>query len=460
MKLQQLYRYFKTVREVKGPLLYLERVYDAKLGELVEVIPPRGEIRRGSVIETSLEYTTIQVFEGTEGLDTEKTVVKLLGRTIKIPVSEDLLGRLLNGIGEPIDGRGDVIPEDYVDVEGMPINPTAREYPREFIETGISGIDGMNTLSRGQKLPIFTGSGLPHNSLVAQIATQSKIPGEKTSFAVVLATMGVTHSDAKFFEERLRKAGVMEHSVFIVNLADDPPIERIITPRVALSIAEYLAFERDYHVLVILTDMLNYAEALREVSSAREEIPGRRSFPAYLYTDLASIYERCGRIKKRRGSITLMPIVTMPNDDITHPVPDLTGYITEGQIVLDRSLYHKGIYPPINVLPSLSRLMKEAVKSTREDHLYLSNQLYAAYSRAQEIRDILMVVGEEALEKRDKIYLSFGEKFEKRFVKQGEFEDRSLDETLQIGWDLLHMLPKEELTRIPPEIMEKYYGGV
>ena len=453
----RLPKYYRTIREVKGPLLIVERARDVGYGEVVKVIDPLGEERMGTVIETSEDFVVVQVFEGTGDLDVEKTMVSFYGETYKIPMADDVLGRVLDGLGGPMDGGPPIEPMEYRDVNGIPINPVSRDYPKEFIETGISAIDGMNTISRGQKIALFTGSGLPHNMLTSQIARQARAGGGE-DFAVVLATMGVTSDDARFFRRELEERGALHRSVLIINLADDPPIERLMTPRIALTIAEYLAFELDMHVLVLLTDMLNYAGALREVSAARGEVPGRRGYPGYLYTDLATLYERCGRIKGRKGSITLIPVVTMPNDDVTYPVVDLTGYITEGQIYLDRGLYQKGIYPPINVLPSLSRLMKEAAKYTRRDHMYLSNQLYAAYAEAQYIRSLSLVVGEEALTPRDKKYLSFGEAFERRFVKQEAYERRDLDYTLELGWELLaEYLPEEELTRIPPEIMKEYH---
>jgi len=449
--------YYATLSELKGPLLVIEEVDHAMYGEVVEIVDPAGERRRGTVIETGIGYAIIQVFEGTSGLDIN-TSVKFVGETLKVPVSQDLLGRILDGSGRPIDGGPAVVPEDYRDVNGLPINPAAREYPREYIQTGISAIDGMNTLSRGQKLPIFTGSGLPHNKLIAQITRQAKVPGKEEDFAIVFAAMGITSDDAEFFIEHFRDTGALERSVVIVNLAEDPAIERILTPRLALTVAEHMAFDLGMHVLVILTDMLNYAEALREISAARAEVPGRRGYPGYLYTDLATIYERCGRIKGRGGSITLMPIITMPNDDRTHPVVDLTGYITEGQIYLDRGLHRKGVYPPINVLPSLSRLMKEAVKYTRRDHAYLANQLYAAYARAQELRELVLIIGEESLGPDEKRYLKFGDEFEQRFINQGVNEDRSLEETLDLGWEILSKhISEENLTRIPPEIIREYH---
>ncbi|OYT61372.1 MAG: V-type ATP synthase subunit B [Thermofilum sp. ex4484_15] len=453
----RLQKYYRTVREVKGPLLIVEKVKEVGYGEVVKVLDPSGRERMGTVIDVAEDFAVVQVLEGTSELDVDHTTVSFYGDTYKIPMSDDVLGRVLDGLGRPNDEGPPIEPLDYMDVNGLPINPVSRDYPKEFIETGISAIDGMNTISRGQKIALFTGSGLPHNLLTSQIARQARA-GDEEDFAVVLATMGVTSDEARFFREELEGRGALHRSVLIINLADDPPIERLMTPRVALTIAEYLAFELGIHVLVLLTDMLNYAGALREISAARGEVPSRRGYPGYLYTDLATLYERCGRIKGLKGSITLIPVVTMPNDDVTYPVVDLTGYITEGQIYLDRGLHQKGIYPPINVLPSLSRLMKEAAKYTRRDHMYLSNQLYAAYAEAQYIRSLSLVVGEEALTPRDRKYLSFGEAFERKFVNQGPYERRSLDETLELGWELLaEYLPEEELTRIPPEILEEYY---
>jgi len=451
-------KYYRTVREVRGPLLIVEKTKEVGYGEIVRVIDPKGEERNGSVIETGEGYAIVQVFEGTSEIDADRTAVTFLGDTLKIPVSQDIVGRVLNGRGEFIDGEPPVVPDDYLDVNGLPINPTAREYPKDFMQTGISAIDGMNTLSQGQKLPLFTGSGLPHNQLAMQIARQAKVPGKEEEFVVVFGAMGISYEDYKFFVNNFERTGALSRSVLIVNLADDPVAERIFAPRLAMTYAEYLAFTLGMHVLVILTDMLSYAEGLREISAAREEMPGRRGFPGYLYTDLASIYERCGRILGRKGSVTLIPIVTMPNDDITHPVVDLTGYITEGQIFLDRNLHNKGIYPPINVLPSLSRLMTEATRYTREDHRDLSNQLYAAYARAQEVRNLALIIGEEALEESERRYLDFGNAFERRFINQGFEENRDLDYTLDLGWELLaEYVPEEDLTRIPRKIIEKYH---
>jgi len=450
---------YTTISEISGPLMVVEGVEGAKYGEVVEVELPTGEVRHGQVLETREDAAVVQVFEGTSGIDATSTKVRFTGETLKIPVSTDLLGRILNGRGEPIDGGPEIVPEDELDIHGAPINPAARKYPSDFIQTGISAIDGMNTLVRGQKLPIFSGSGLPHNELAAQIARQATVPGEEEEFAVVFAAMGITHEEAAFFRREFEETGALDRAVLILNLADDPAMERIITPRIALTIAEYLAFENDMHVLVILTDMTNYCEALREISAAREEVPGRRGYPGYMYTDLATIYERAGCIRGRKGSITQMPILTMPHDDITHPIPDLTGYITEGQIVLSRDLHRRGIYPPIDVLPSLSRLMDEGIGpgKTREDHADLANQLYAAYAEGRDLRDLVAVVGEEALTERDRKFLKFADEFEQRFVKQGRDENRDIEETLDLGWELLAILPERELKRVSEEYIKKYH---
>lgn len=452
-------REYRTVSRVAGPLLFVEGVTDVAYGEVVEIETPDGERRTGQVLEAARGLAVVQVFEGTRGLDTKATTVRFIGDTMKLPVSLDMLGRVFDGLGRPIDGGPEIIPEDKLDITGAAINPAARDYPREFIQTGVSAIDGMNTLVRGQKLPIFSGSGLPHNDLAAQIARQAKVRGTEEQFAVVFAAMGITHEEASFFIRDFERTGALERLVVFLNLADDPAIERLITPRVALTTAEYLAFEYDMHVLVILTDMTNYCEALREISAAREEVPGRRGYPGYMYTDLATIYERAGRIRGRKGSITQMPVLTMPDDDITHPIPDLTGYITEGQIVLSRDLHRRGIYPPIDVLPSLSRLMRGGIGKgrTREDHADVSNQLYAAYAEGRDLRDLVAVVGEEALTERDKKYLIFADRFEREFVAQGRDEDRDIETTLDIGWDLLSMLPEGELKRIRLEYIKKYH---
>ncbi|MEB3760772.1 MAG: ATP synthase subunit B [Desulfurococcales archaeon] len=452
-------REYSKIREIKGPLLIVEGVSNVAYDEIVEVELPSGEKRRGRVLDVSRGVAVVQVFEGTTGITTTGTTVKFLGKPLEIPVSEDMLGRIFNGLGEPIDGGPPIIAEEERDVNGAPLNPAEREYPEDFIQTGVSAIDGMNTLVRGQKLPIFSGSGLPHNILAAQIARQATVRGEGEEFAVVFAAIGIKYDDFLFFKKFFEETGALNRVAMFVNLADEPAMIRLVTPRAALTLAEYLAFERDMHVLVILTDMTNYAEALREISAAREEVPGRQGYPGYLYSDLASIYERAGRVKGKKGSITQMPILTMPNDDITHPIPDLTGYITEGQIVLSRELYNRGIYPPINVLMSLSRLMKEGIGpgKTREDHAGVSNQLYSAYSRGVELRSLAAVVGEESLSPVDRKYLEFADAFEKRFLKQGERENRTIEQTLDLAWEILSILPEEELTNIKEEHIRKYH---
>ncbi|HDN96305.1 MAG TPA: V-type ATP synthase subunit B [Thermoplasmatales archaeon] len=450
---------YSTVSEIAGPLIVVEGVKEVGYGEIVR-IESNGEERLGQVLEAAEGKAVIQVFEGTRGLDTKKTSVIFTGKPMEIGVSMDMLGRIFDGKGEPIDGAPAPIPEDVRNVNGFPINPSAREYPRDPIQTGISTIDGMNTLVRGQKLPIFSGAGLPHNELAAQIARQAKVTGQE-EFAVVFCAMGITAEEADFFMKDFEETGAIERSVLFLNLANSPVIERLIAPKVALTTAEYLAFDKGMHVLVILTDMTNYAEALREISAAREEVPGRRGYPGYMYTDLAQIYERAGRIQGKEGSITQIPILTMPDDDITHPIPDLTGYITEGQIVLSRELHNKGIYPPVAVLPSLSRLMAEGIGEgrTREDHHQLSNQLYAAYAEGCDLRDLVAVVGEEALTERDRRFLEFADEFEQRFVKQGRDEERTFEETLDLGWELLSTLPKSELKKIDEKYIKKYYKG-
>lgn len=439
--------------------MVVEGVKGASYGEVVKVRSPEGNIRLGQVLEAHMDKAVIQVFEGTKGIDTDTTSVRFTGETMKIPVSPEMMGRVFSGTGKPIDDGPPIIPEERRDINGEPINPTAREYPREFIQTGISTIDGMNTLVRGQKLPIFSASGLPHNDLAAQIARQAKVLGKEEDFAVIFCAMGITSEEANFFKRSFEQSGALERAVLFLNLADDPAIERIIIPRMALTTAEYLAFEKGMHILVILTDLTNYCEALREIAAAREEVPGRRGYPGYMYTDLSQIYERAGRIEGKKGSITQIPILTMPDDDITHPIPDLTGYITEGQIVLSRDLHRKSIRPPVNPLPCLSRLMKQGIGKgrTREDHDQVSNQLYAAYAEGVNLRDLVAVVGEEALTERDVSYLRFSERFEKEFIAQGVDEDRSIRETLKKAWDLLTTIPKEELKRIDDELIEKYY---
>ncbi len=450
---------YTSVSEVAGPLMIVEGVEGVSYGEVVEIETPSGEKRRGQVLEAAENMAVVQVFEGTRGIDTSSTKVRFTGETVKLPVSIEMVGRIFDGTGRPIDKGPEIIAEDKYDIHGNPMNPTAREFPRDFIQTGISTIDCMNTLVRGQKLPIFSGSGLPHNELAAQIARQAKVLGKEEEFAVVFAAMGITYEEASFFMRDFEKTGALERVTAFLNLADDPAIERIITPRMALTTAEYLAFEHDMHVLVITTDLTNYCEALREIAAARSEVPGRRGYPGYMYTDLATIYERAGRVVGKKGSITQMPILTMPDDDITHPIPDLTGYITEGQFVLSRELHRKGIYPPVDVLPSLSRLMKGGIGEgrTREDHANVSDQLYSAYAEGRDLRDLVAVVGEEALTEKDKKYLEFADRFEREFVNQGKDEDRSIETTLDIGWDLLSILPERELKRIKEDYIKKYH---
>ncbi|MCD6089845.1 V-type ATP synthase subunit B [Candidatus Bathyarchaeota archaeon] len=445
------------VSRIAGPIIVVDGVSGVSYDEVVEVITPSGEIRRGRVLDVGKGKAIVQVFEGTEGLSLSETRVRFLGEPLRVPVSMDMLGRVMNSLAEPIDGGPKPIVEDMRDVNGNPLNPMAREYPRDFIQTGISVIDGMCSLVRGQKLPIFSASGLPHNVLAAQIARQAKIAGEE-DFYIVFAAMGIKHDEEAFFRKSFEEGGALKRTAMFINLAEDPTMERIITPRTALTLAEYLAFEQEAHVLVILTDMTNYCEALREVSASLEEVPSRKGYPGYMYSDLASIYERSGRVRGRNGSLTQMPILTMPNDDITHPIPDLTGYITEGQIVLDRELHNRGIYPPVNVLISLSRLMKDGIgkEKTREDHADVASQLYAAYAQCNELRSLASIIGEEALSQRDRAYLRFGDEFETRFINQGVDENRTIEETLNIAWDLLSILPKEELTRIHREYLDKY----
>jgi len=454
MKIKQ----YSTVKELTGPLMLVEKVSGISYEELVEIELANGEKRRGRVLEVTSQTALVQLFERATDLGTEGTQVKFLGKGIQLDVSEDLVGRVFDGWGRPRDGGAKIIPEKRLDIGGSPINPESRAYPEEFIQTGISAIDGLNTLSRGQKLPIFSGAGLPHIQLAAQIVRQARVLGKEEEFGIVFAAMGITFEEANFFMSNFEASGAMEKTTLFLNLADDPVIERISTPRMALTCAEYLAFDREMHILVILIDMTNYAEALRELSAARREVPGRRGYPGYLYTDLASIYERAGRIKEKKGSITLIPILSMPDDDKTHPIPDLTGYITEGQIMLQRNLHQKGIYPPINVLPSLSRLMDEGIGGgkTREDHRELSNQLYACYAQGLEIRELALVMGEATLSEMDRKYLRFADEFERDFVSQGQNEDRPVEETLNIGWKLLKIIPTPELKRVRDEFIEKY----
>jgi len=452
---------YTSVSEIAGPLMVVEKVSGVAFGEVVKIRASDGGERLGQVLEARTSTAVVQVFEGTKGLDTKGTSVRFIGETMKLAVSTDMLGRVFDGTGRPIDGGPEIIPVERRDINGQPINPSAREYPREFIETGLSTIDGLNTLVRGQKLPIFSASGLPHNSLAAQIARQAKVKGQEEEFAVVFCAMGITAEEANYFIHDFERTGALERAVLFLNLADDPAIERIIIPRMALTAAEFLAFDNDMHVLVILTDMTNYCEALREIAAAREEVPGRRGYPGYMYTDLASVYERAGRIFGKEGTITQIPILTMPDDDITHPIPDLTGYITEGQIVLSRDFHRRGIRPPVDVLPCLSRLMKQGIGKgrTREDHDDVSNQLYAAYAEGVDLRELVAVVGEEALTPRDRKFLQFADIFEKQFIAQLEDEDRSIEETLGLGWELMATLPKEQLTRIDRKYIEQFWPG-
>lgn len=449
---------YKTIREVVGPLMLVEGVLGVKYDELVEICQDNGETRKGKVLEVNRDKALVQLFEPSQGLKISTAKARFLGRSLSLNVSEDMLGRVFDGMGNPKDGGSPIIPEMRLDVNGRPINPAMRDYPNEFIQTGISAIDGLNTLVRGQKLPVFSASGLPHSELAAQIARQAKVLGTDSKFAVVFAAVGITFEEAEFFINDFRKTGAIERAVLFINLANDPAVERIATPRMALTAAEYLAFEKGMHVLVITTDITNYAEALREVSAARKEVPGRRGYPGYLYTDLASMYERAGRIKGKEGSITQIPVLTMPEDDKTHPIPDLTGYITEGQIILSRELYKKGVTPPIDVLPSLSRLKDKGIGrgKTREDHADTMNQLFSAYAQGKEAKELSAILGESALSDVDKKFARFAEEFEKRYVSQGFDTDRSIEETLDTGWELLKLLPKSELKRIRDEYIEKY----
>ncbi|MEM4348355.1 MAG: V-type ATP synthase subunit B [Candidatus Anstonellaceae archaeon] len=452
---------YKTITQIAGPLVFVEGVTDVAYGEIVEIKLPSGETRKGQVLDSAKGIAVIQVFGSTAGINTTDTSVKFLGETMKLGVSIEMLGRVFNGLGEPKDKGPAIIPEKRLDINGAPINPYARDEPRDFIQTGISTIDGMNTLVRGQKLPIFSGSGLPHNALAVQIARQAKVVSTKEKdeqFAVVFAAIGITNEEALFFMRDFERTGALERAVLFLNLADDPSVERLITPRLALTTAEFLAYEKDMHVLVIITDMTNYCEALREIAAAREEVPGRRGYPGYMYTDLSTIYERAGRIKGRKGTVTQLSILTMPGDDITHPIADLTGYITEGQIVLSRDLHRKNIYPPVDVLPCLSRLMNLGIGKdrTREDHRGVADQLYAAYATGRDLRSLAAVVGEEALSATDKLYLKFADIFEERFIKQGPNEERTIEQTLELGWELLSMFPESELKRVKKEFIEKY----
>ncbi len=449
---------YMTVREVVGPLMVVDGVEGVKYEELVEIEIQTGEIRRGRVLEVSGDKAMVQLFESSAGINLAGSKVRFLGKPLTLGVSEDMIGRVFDGLGRPKDDGPRIIPEDKKDINGSPINPVSRDYPSEFIQTGISAIDGLNTLVRGQKLPIFSGSGLPHADLAAQIARQARVLGSGDKFAVVFAAMGITFEEAQFFIDDFTKTGAIDRAVLFMNLADDPAIERISTPRMALTCAEYLAFEKDMQVLVIMTDMTNYCEALRETSAARKEVPGRRGYPGYLYTDLSTLYERAGRIKGKKGSITQIPILSMPEDDKTHPIPDLTGYITEGQIILSRDLYKRGIEPPIDVLPSLSRLKDKGIgrDKTREDHADTMNQLFAAYATGKEAKELAVILGDSALSDNDKKFATFAEQFEERYVSQGYERNRTIEETLNLGWELLRILPKNELKRIRDQYIEKY----
>ena len=449
---------YHTISQIAGPLVFVQKTEPIGFNEIAVVTMPDGTEKRGQVLDTSNDFVVIQVFEGTSGID-KNCGAKFLGETMKMPVSKDMLGRILSGAGEPLDGGPAIVPEKRLDINGAAINPWARDSPSEFIQTGISTIDGMNTLVRGQKLPIFSASGLPHNEIALQIARQAKVLGSNEEFAVVFAAMGITNEEGNYFMKDFERTGALKKAVVFMNLADDPAIERIITPRLALTTAEYLAYELGYHVLVIMTDMTNYCEALRQIGAAREEVPGRRGYPGYMYTDLAMLYERAGRIKGKKGSITQIPILSMPGEDITHPIPDLTGYITEGQIVAKRELVRAGIYPPIDVSTSLSRLMNEGIGKgkTREDHKAVSDQCYAAYAEGKDLRGLVAIVGKDALSERDKKFLEFADIFEKRFVRQGRDEDRDIETTLNLSWELLAHLDERQLTRIDQKYIDKYH---
>ena len=449
---------YRTIQEVNGPLMVVRRVSGVTYDELGEIELPDGTVRRCQVLEVNGDNAVVQLFESSAGINLAESKVRFLGHPLQLGVSGDMLGRVFNGMGKPIDGGPEILAEEYRDINGLPMNPAARDYPNEFIQTGISTIDGLNTLVRGQKLPIFSGSGLPHAALAAQIARQAKVLDGESNFAVVFAAIGITFEESEFFVSEFKRTGAIDRTVLFTNLANDPAVERIATPRMALTAAEYLAFEKGMHVLVIMTDITNYAEALREVSAAKKEVPGRRGYPGYLYTNLATLYERAGRQLGKSGSITLIPILTMPEDDKTHPIPDLTGYITEGQIILSRELYRKGINPPVDVLPSLSRLKDKGigVGRTREDHAGTMNQLFAAYATGKENKELMSILGEAALSPTDLLYAKFADEFEKRYVNQGTDENRSITDTLDLGWDLLSILPASELKRIKPEFIEKY----
>lgn len=450
---------YRTIKEVVGPLMLVEDVSGVKYDELVEIVQADGSTRRGRVLEINGDKALLQLFEGSQGLRIADSKARFLGKSIELDVAPDMLGRVFDGMGKPMDDGPALIPEKHLDINGMPMNPTARDYPSEFIQTGISAIDGLNTLVRGQKLPVFSGSGLPHANLAAQIARQARVLGTDEKFAVVFAAVGITFEEADFFISDFRKTGAIERTVTFINLANDPAIERIATPRMAITAAEYLAYDLGMHVLVIITDITNYAEALREVSAARKEVPGRRGYPGYMYTDLATMYERAGRIRGNAGSITMIPILSMPEDDVTHPIPDLTGYITEGQIILSRELHRKGLTPPINVLPSLSRLKDKGIGKgkTREDHADTMNQLFAAYSRGCDAKELAVILGDAALSDTDKLYAKFADAFEREYVSQGYYTNRNIEETLDLGWKLLSILPKAELKRIRDSYIEKYY---
>ena len=452
-------REYKTIQEVNGPLMMVKRVQGVTYDELGEIELPNGDIRHCKVLEVNGDNAVVQLFEASAGINLRDSKVRFLGHPLRLGVSSEMLGRVFNGMGQPIDGGPDILPDEYRDINGLPMNPAARDYPNEFIQTGISAIDGLNTLVRGQKLPIFSGSGLPHAALAAQIARQAKVLGEDSAnFAVVFAAIGITFEESNYFVEEFKRTGAIDRTVLFTNLANDPAVERIATPRMALTAAEYLAFEKNMHVLVILTDITNYAEALREISAAKKEVPGRRGYPGYLYTDLATMYERAGRQLGKPGSITMIPILTMPEDDKTHPIPDLTGYITEGQIILSRELHRKGIVPPVDVLPSLSRLKDKGIGEgkTREDHSGTMNQLFAAYARGKDAKELMTILGEAALSDDDKLFAKFADEFERRYVSQGNDTNRTIEETLDLGWELLRILPRKELKRIKPEYIEKY----
>lgn len=453
-----LMKEYRTISQIAGPLVFVNDISGVSYNEIVEVMLSNGEKRKGQVLDVSKKTAVVQIFGSTAGISTDKTSVKFLGDTMKLGLSSEMLGRTFNGLGEPRDKGPKIIPKEKIDINGLPINPYSRVSPSQFIQTGISTIDCMNTLVRGQKLPIFSGAGLPHNQLAVQIARQAKVPNSEEKFAVVFAAVGITHEEASFFIRDFEKTGALENAVLFLNLADDPSVERLITPRLALTTAEYLAYEQDMHILVLITDMTNYCEALREVSSARQEVPGRRGYPGYMYTDLSTIYERAGRVKGAKGTVTQLPVLTMPGDDKTHPIPDLTGYITEGQIILSRDLHRKNIYPPSDVLPSLSRLMNSGIgkEKTRDDHKGVADQLYAAYANGRDLRSLSAVVGEEALSETDRRYLKFADAFERQFVKQGPYEDRSIEKTLSIAWDLLSIIPESELKRVKKEHIQMY----